>query len=1486
VGKQSLVSLLGFAVFALALIGFASPANAVDCTDGNCGPSPYGAYCALSSYPSRVPVGGQSEITVRYFNTFYPVGFSAVNCGNGVVMYAWNCGGRTGECFTQCRYNAPGAFTLTAFAGGVSCRPTVVYAGNAAPSPTPTPTATPRPTPTPTPRYRYQSCAVETNPEYVYGSGVSNIKIPYYDLERAPSQATVICGNGEIVYGSCEGSADQGNCVASCAYGVPLRYPWAYSVDAVVGGVQCAAGGVSLLEGGQTPTPTARPTRGTLVVKVFREDGVRPFWGAIVRVPSRGDFRTGYDGLIEVAELDEGSYALVVSADGYQTQRVSARVRGGETTRITVIMREPPSPTPTPTITPTPTVTAQPNGALLVRVTNCENGAAVRGARVDLYKQTVPRETLKGTYYTNEFGEALASDLPAGDYVAVVSKEGFETQRASGRVESGRTNTLAVCLEPSDGNGDAHCAVTIAPSELGVNQAGSVTVNYYSFTADPESVVVNCGNGAATTAQCNGHVNGACVGGSCSYASNGVYSLSATSAHVQCAGATARVTENGGTGALSLQALETDKQGYGGEKTCFALLLRNSGDAHAVVELDAAVSPSNDWEKSFSSKKFVVVPHEIKNVDFCVDVPEGESGSYDYLINARSEINDAVASVSLRAFGSADFSLDYGSCMSVEADSGWATRVVRLTNNAADGNYEVELGSNELGAEADAVYAFKKGETRDVVLRFSTEGLENRNYYFDFNLKKNGAVVFQRALCVRPSGAGTGAVTLSPTSLVIARGATQTAVVRVKNTGSGSARFYVSALKKSGLSVVVSPQYLTLDAGSEGTIEIRVTADGGAVLGAVSVPVRVYNSAEYGYYGGGYYGDYSVDFDCGDGETRSAQCGYGDGSCSVSCVYENVGTYTPRAALHGNSCSSQVRVLDYYPSNSLVLRAETPFIAGSGSTNIRIDYYSLGGSGGNAPVISQVYIDPSDTSAEISWRTDELADSRVDYALASGGSVRTVSNNAYVTSHAIILSGLNPNTQYVFNVTSCDQDGHCATDGVYELETQPGLSFASLENAQNALYFDDSRTIRVDCGNGEHPAVSCSGSTGSCSVSCYYSSTGTYSVTASVDGASPSVYATRVVVGSTSSEACYLTNDPQTIRDGESSAVKMNYYRVPNDGYNGYGYYEYGYGGLVDSQTLLVTIVATQPEPQGGPLITQNLEIDAKNIRASPGSRTFAPVTIRNKNYYDIASLLVYADSLPSGVTAKTPSPFAIAAGEEKTVALEFDVGDAAQGDYEIVLHAESAVAQAPVKRVTLQVRGAIGEAAAGVSDPATSVKRDDANKRFEITLSFNVKNEAGEAKTLSAAIEGLPEGWTYGMAPAGGATLASNETRNYTATIFAPLAAFDETKEYPATLAISDETGKTKRVPLAINKGGASVLAGFFTALGGDYGLLALLVIVIATGAALLYFADVKTKQAQEARDAKETKEAKEAKARETGKKTKTGKSKGNEKEKETEND
>ncbi|RLE62370.1 MAG: hypothetical protein DRJ47_10800, partial [Thermoprotei archaeon] len=87
------------------------------------------------------------------------------------------------------------------------------------------------------------------------------------------------------------------------------------------------------------------------------------------------------------------------------------------------------------------------------------------------------------------------------------------------------------------------------------------------------------------------------------------------------------------------------------------------------------------------------------------------------------------------------------------------------------------------------------------------------------------------------------------------------------------------------------------------------------------------------------------------------------------------------------------------------------------------------------PTISNVNAVPGTTSALITWDTDEPADSRVEYGTSQSLGL-IASDPAMVTAHQINLTGLQANTTYYYNVTSCDQVGNCRTEGPFNFTTQ------------------------------------------------------------------------------------------------------------------------------------------------------------------------------------------------------------------------------------------------------------------------------------------------------------------------------------------------------------------------------------------------------------------------------------------------------------------
>jgi hypothetical protein len=80
----------------------------------------------------------------------------------------------------------------------------------------------------------------------------------------------------------------------------------------------------------------------------------------------------------------------------------------------------------------------------------------------------------------------------------------------------------------------------------------------------------------------------------------------------------------------------------------------------------------------------------------------------------------------------------------------------------------------------------------------------------------------------------------------------------------------------------------------------------------------------------------------------------------------------------------------------------------------------------SAPAISEVRADfITNASCNICWTTDQPATSRVEYWKAgTGNTVATPEDGGLVTSHTIVLSGLDPGTPYRYRVISRDGGGN------------------------------------------------------------------------------------------------------------------------------------------------------------------------------------------------------------------------------------------------------------------------------------------------------------------------------------------------------------------------------------------------------------------------------------------------------------------------------
>jgi PKD repeat protein len=76
-----------------------------------------------------------------------------------------------------------------------------------------------------------------------------------------------------------------------------------------------------------------------------------------------------------------------------------------------------------------------------------------------------------------------------------------------------------------------------------------------------------------------------------------------------------------------------------------------------------------------------------------------------------------------------------------------------------------------------------------------------------------------------------------------------------------------------------------------------------------------------------------------------------------------------------------------------------------------------------APLIGNIEVEPGETSATISWTTNEPATGRVDYGFTSSYELGSISGVALTTSHNFSLTGLQAGALYHYRVSSVNESG-------------------------------------------------------------------------------------------------------------------------------------------------------------------------------------------------------------------------------------------------------------------------------------------------------------------------------------------------------------------------------------------------------------------------------------------------------------------------------
>jgi hypothetical protein len=101
------------------------------------------------------------------------------------------------------------------------------------------------------------------------------------------------------------------------------------------------------------------------------------------------------------------------------------------------------------------------------------------------------------------------------------------------------------------------------------------------------------------------------------------------------------------------------------------------------------------------------------------------------------------------------------------------------------------------------------------------------------------------------------------------------------------------------------------------------------------------------------------------------------------------------------------------------------------------------------PVISNIEVSKTNSTATITWNTDKNSNSVVDYGIAADNLDLNEIDSAQTQTHSITLTGLNPNTTYYYQVKSADSNNLATTSNVFTFTTN------SSTGSQSGMVSDD-----------------------------------------------------------------------------------------------------------------------------------------------------------------------------------------------------------------------------------------------------------------------------------------------------------------------------------------------------------------------------------------------------------------------------------------------
>ncbi|PIY91157.1 hypothetical protein COY71_04660 [Candidatus Micrarchaeota archaeon CG_4_10_14_0_8_um_filter_60_7] len=1369
-------------------------------------------YCSLTAYPQYVYAGSSSEITVTYYNLFYPPWAVFVDCGNGYSSYAFGCYGTTGFCYATCSYPQQGTFYVNAYAGGNFCYPTVVHAigGGSGPQPTIQPTATPQPTVYPS------ACSVYTNPSVIEGSGASTVTVSYTNFATSPSSATIICGNGASTAAQCIGTATQGSCIANCDYAVPASYPAYYRVDGLVNGLQCTPSGVTLVQGTQ---PSPQPRVCDLTAYVYDAVTNDPISTATVTINGEVQL-TDANGETVFENMAEGDYNARASKIGYQSAEVTAHpcdetrveiplspfldkscevtvnpstVRAGSSTIVGVLYDG---------FNPLPQTTTVDCGNGATAIARCTGSGASGVCTASCgygVEQVYPvfytvRSAITGTVCKTAQVKVVAALPDTGSLLAKV------TDCDSGEALQGSRVDLSGTI-PGD------VPTTYYADQMGEALIGGLAGGSYQLAASHDGYSPATASGFVTVGRTT--TVPICLRDSAHECDFGVEVIKAPTCpyNTEVQPYQLRITNNLNVSQDIFLTYSSDHlQGPG--------VVHLEAHGSTIVDLYSYITPD------FAGGNFVMVtltgadPDCTKNLQ----LPACMSGGLELqaLENAKTSYSGQQVCYALlvRNRGTAKAAVTMGVTPYNTSGSGWEyafTPSAFMIDSQETKNVEfcARVPGGVSGAFSFMLQAESPINDASAAVTLNVPGSA------DWNTDWSGCKTIDAS-----SNVGLASITIN------------------NNAVSGN---YRTSIGDNNLSLSTQENVYNFAKGESRQLWFRYDA--------------------FGLPAGSYHADFRLL--SADGSVAFQQ----DLCFRIAGDYQVYSQLIPAtiAVSRGAGASSFLKIKNLgrsYGIFDIVLPSDAFNSVYVAPTTIGLEP--------NQEESVELRVTPSYSTAlgaytipvEV-WVRGEVhttysGGSNANDAEFDCGNGYQPARTCYGTDGSCTVSCTYPNTGTFYPTASIA--GYDCDDWAAQVQVRD-------TNADNACYVDvddnnlqtgDYTSVRVryygsaisspsatvNCGNGNTQTCTGSGTNSACTVSCYYPSQGDYSPSATLSTGSNtySCSQARVVVSSVNGRSCALSASPNNALDGNSVTLTLAYYDMPEATTTLSTDYDHEF---LDSNNLLVNVISSSGTQSYTPVVSSALQVIAASpLEITASGWSSVPVVVKNNNYYSLTSVILSVRGLPDGVYMQPLQPFDLAPNAEKTVQIYFQAQDAVPGTYAITLRADSANMVSPDAKVDLRVRSPVeGELNFAVQQsPVVSTTLDGAPA---LKILFGVtSNEAG-AQSVTASVE-LPSGWNYVLSPQPPIMLAPGQSTQIQLTVL-PGTGYDASNDYNATLVLRSTSAKQKRVAIDLKPQESLLSLGFFTlALSSELALAILAVFAIA-GGYLLYEADRKLKEAEE---------------------------------------